>query len=287
MKLLLVDDEIITIRGILKGVDWERLPFEKVLTATGAAEAKELMTREKAEILLCDIEMPGESGLKLLEWIREQNMQTECIFLTCHEEFDFAREAMRLKGMDYLLKPIPYDELTDVLIKAAETVREKHQDSRYLEYGRQQLAGMKERALVQGENLPEARKVVETVKRYIWEHFDEELSVQQLAKQVYISADYLYRIFKKYENMTPVDYMTNAKMLYAAELLNNPDMSISHAAVLSGYSNYCYFSRVFKKYYGMTPSQYKRKCGEKKEEAHDVSVSESESGLDENGGTGI
>lgn len=76
-------------------------------------------------------------------------------------------------------------------------------------------------------------------------------------------------------------------MLYAAELLKNPDMSISHAAVLSGYSNYCYFSRVFKKYYGMTPSQYQREYGEKQEEMCDVSVSESESGLDEDRRTGI
>ena len=244
MKLLLVDDEIVTIKGILKGVKWERLPFEKVLTATGAQEARELLCSEQIEIMLCDIEMPGESGLKLLEWIREQNMKTE-------------------------------------------TVREKHLDSRYPEYGRQQLAGMKEQALVHEENLPDARRVVETVKKYIWEHFDDELSVQALAKQVYISADYLYRIFKKYENTTPVEYMTSSKMLYAAELLKNPDMSISHAAVLSGYSNYCYFSRVFKKYYGMTPSQYQREYGEKQEEMCDVSVSESESGLDEDRRTGI
>lgn len=287
MKLLLVDDEIVTIKGILKGVKWERLPFEKVLTATGAQEARELLCSEQIEIMLCDIEMPGESGLKLLEWIREQNMKTECIFLTCHEEFDFARKALKLKGMDYLLKPVPYDELTDILIKAVETVREKHLDSRYPEYGRQQLAGMKEQALVHEENLPDARRVVETVKKYIWEHFDDELSIQALAKQVYISADYLYRIFKKYENTTPVEYMTSSKMLYAAELLKNPDMSISHAAVLSGYSNYCYFSRVFKKYYGMTPSQYQREYGEKQEEMCDVSVSESESGLDEDRRTGI
>ena len=79
-----------------------------------------------------------------------------------------------------------------------------------------------------------------------------------LAKQVFISADYLYRIFKKQEGMTPGEYITNAKMQYAAELLKQPEMNISKAAILSGYSNYCYFTKVFKKCYGVTPSQYKR-----------------------------
>ena len=79
MKLLLVDDEIVTIRGILKGVDWEQASFEKVLTATDAAEAKELLLTERPEIMLCDIEMPGESGLKLLEWVREQKLRTSIL----------------------------------------------------------------------------------------------------------------------------------------------------------------------------------------------------------------
>lgn len=280
MKLLLVDDEIVTIRGILKGVDWEQVFFEKVLTATDAAEAKELLLTERPEIMLCDIEMPGESGLKLLEWVREQKLRTECMFLTCHEEFDFARRAMKLKGMDYLLKPIPYDELTDILIKAAETVREQEQKHRYQEYGKQQLNGLKEQVLSDEENIPDAKKVVETIKKYIWEHFEEELTVEKLARQVFISADYLYRIFKKYENMTPVEYMTNAKMLYASEILKQPGISISHAAVLSGYSNYCYFTKVFKKYHGMTPSRYKQAYGEKTEVDINGSVSESKGGMD-------
>lgn len=107
------------------------LPFEQVFTATNALIAKNILKKEQIDIMLCDIEMPGESGLKLLEWVRDEKMNTECIFLTCHEEFDFARKAIKLKGMDYLLKPIPYDELTDVLLKAAELWKKKIQRNQY------------------------------------------------------------------------------------------------------------------------------------------------------------
>jgi YesN/AraC family two-component response regulator len=266
MKLLLVDDEIVSIKGIQKGIDWNLMPFEKVFTATSAAAAREIMKKEKIDIILCDIEMPGESGLKLLEWIRTEKINTECIFLTCHEEFQFARKALQLQGMDYLLKPIPYDELMDILLKAVETIFEKNQVSRYLEYGKQQLSSMEKKELGKCENITDIQKLIVKVKKYTWEHLQEELSAEILAKQVYISADYLYRIFKKHEGITPSEYITNAKMLYASEVLKNPKIGISHAAVLSGYSNYCYFTKIFKKFYGVTPSQYKRLHGEKRTE---------------------
>lgn len=258
MNLLLVDDEIVSIKGIQKGVSWELLPFDQVFTATNALIAKSILKKEKIDIMLCDIEMPGESGLKLLEWVRTEKMSTECIFLTCHEEFDFARRAIKLKGLDYLLKPVPYDELTDVLLKAAETLEEKNSEIQYLEYGRKCLADMEKKVLVGHDTSADVQKVLLTVKKYILNHIQEEITVEILAKQVFISSDYLYRIFKKQEGMTPGEYITNAKMQYAAELLKKPEINISNAAILSGYSNYCYFTKVFKKYYGLTPSQYKR-----------------------------
>ena len=261
MNLLLVDDEIVSIKGIQKGVNWGLLPFEQVFTATNALIAKNILKKEQIDIMLCDIEMPGESGLKLLEWVRDEKMNTECIFLTCHEEFDFARKAIKLKGMDYLLKPIPYDELTDVLLKAAETLEEKNTENQYLEYGRKCLADMEKKVLGGHETGTDVQKLLVTVKKYILDHIQEEISAEILAKQVFISADYLYRIFKKQEGMTPGEYITNAKMQYAAELLKQPEMNISKAAILSGYSNYCYFTKVFKKCYGVTPSQYKRQPG--------------------------
>ena len=61
--------------------------------------------------------------------------------------------------------------------------------------------------------------------------------------------------------MTPGEYITNAKMQYAAELLKQPEMNISKAAILSGYSNYCYFTKVFKKYTGVSPGEYIRTNG--------------------------
>lgn len=256
MNLLLVDDEIITIKGIMKGVDWSILPFDNVYTVTSAAKAKEIFAQNSVDIMLCDIEMPGENGLDLLEWIRQQKYRTECIFLTCHEKFDYAQRALQLKGMDYLIKPVPYDELQDVLFKAVEVIRRTDQDNRYMEYGKSKLEEVKE-SVLQENDPTDIQKLLTNVKQYIWNHLQEELSVNLLAKEVFISADYLYRLFRKNEGMSVGEYITNARMLYASELLKSQEVGVSRAAILSGYSNYCYFTKVFKKYYGVTPSKYK------------------------------
>ena len=53
---------------------------------------------------MSDIEMPGESGLQLLEWVRNEQMEIACIFLTAHADFTYAKTAMRLDSVDYILQ---------------------------------------------------------------------------------------------------------------------------------------------------------------------------------------
>jgi len=60
MKILVVDDQPDVVAGILDGVNWRALHVEKAYSALSAAEAKDLLLREKIDILLCDIEMPGK-----------------------------------------------------------------------------------------------------------------------------------------------------------------------------------------------------------------------------------
>lgn len=77
MKILVVDDQPDVVAGILDGVNWRALHVEKAYSALSAAEAKDLLLREKIDILLCDIEMPGESGLSLVAWLQKQGRETK------------------------------------------------------------------------------------------------------------------------------------------------------------------------------------------------------------------
>lgn len=123
MKLLIVDDQVSVVAGLLRGVNWASLGFSVVDTAYNVVDAKASLLRSAAEVMLCDIEMPMESGLDLLAWIRANGMNTRCIFLTAHAKFDYAREAMHLGGFDYIVQPAPYAQITKVVEKAVQEVR--------------------------------------------------------------------------------------------------------------------------------------------------------------------
>lgn len=123
MVILLVDDDLDVIEGIMDGVDFEALGFQQVFCAQTSKRAKEILCSQAVSVMLTDIEMPGGSGLALLEWVRDNGMKTVTVFYTAFANFDYAQKAIELHCFAYFLKPIPYDELKDQLIRAGQEAR--------------------------------------------------------------------------------------------------------------------------------------------------------------------
>lgn len=96
MNLLIVDDEQQILQGILSGVSWELLGFSEVFTAGGYEQAVEIFEHHPIEILLSDIELDRRSGLDLIEWVNDHSPDTACLILSCHEDFNFAKRAVKL-----------------------------------------------------------------------------------------------------------------------------------------------------------------------------------------------
>jgi len=122
LQILIVDDEIHTIEGIQAGVNWHNLGITAVYTAYSVNQAKAILNSEKIDLLLSDIEMPHASGLELAEWVSEHCPQIETIFLTCHAEFNYAKQAIQLGSFGYMLKPVPFDELEQILSRAIDKI---------------------------------------------------------------------------------------------------------------------------------------------------------------------
>ena len=118
MNVLLVDDDRFVIAALEKKIDWNALSITDVYTACNVTQAQTIMTQNEINICVCDIEMPGKSGLDLLSWVRENNMDTLFIFLTSYADFSYAQKAISLSSMDYLLKPIDFSKLSQILEKA-------------------------------------------------------------------------------------------------------------------------------------------------------------------------
>lgn len=123
MDILLVDDDLDVIEGILDGVDFEALGCQRVHMARSARQAKDIMEHHDIAVLLTDIEMPGGSGLELLEWVRDSGLHTVTLFYTSFPYFDYAKKAIELHSFAYFLKPIAYPEMQEHLRRAMEEAR--------------------------------------------------------------------------------------------------------------------------------------------------------------------
>ena len=109
----------------------------------------------------------------------------------------------------------------------------------------------------------ENTSIVEVVKKYIEEHYNEEISRNELAGIVYLNADYLARLFKKEEGISITDYVIRMRIKKASELLQYSEISINEIAMKVGYDNFSYFSRLCKKMLGCSPKDYRKKAKEK------------------------
>ncbi len=125
MTVLLVDDIPRVVQSVQDGINWGRIGVTQVFSVYSARQAKEILTKEQVDILLCDIEMPYQNGFDLLKWCREQDMDLECIFLTAHADFEYARQALALDSFDYILQPAPLEDIAKAVENAMQRLGEK------------------------------------------------------------------------------------------------------------------------------------------------------------------
>lgn len=255
MRLLIVNDEVIAAKGVMTGIDWKEYGIHEVDVAFEADTAKKLLTESRFDILLCDIEMPGESGIQLVQWIREEKIDIEVIFLTCHADFEFAQEAIRLQCKNYILVPSAYDVIAENVHEVVLEIEKTREARKYQQYG-QLWIGEKEDELRTISSSPQ--DTVEKAENYIGKHLnDSELSVNKIAEQMYLNSDYLNRIFKRIKGQSIGHYILQKRMEMAADLLKQGNISATKIAELVGYNTYSAFVAAFKNHFGYPPSKHK------------------------------
>ncbi len=101
--------------------------------------------------------------------------------------------------------------------------------------------------------------VVEQLVNYLEDHYNEKVSLDQIAENMYLSPFYISKIFKSETGDTPIRHLINIRLEKAKELLEKGyGGSIQEIAAMVGYDDAYHFSKLFKKHYGITPSQAKK-----------------------------
>lgn len=133
IKVFLVEDEIIIRKGIRNNVDWNSYGFEFVGEAGDGERAYPMILKSKPDILLTDVKMPFMDGLELSRLVKKALPKTKIIILSGYDEFDYAKEAIKIGVSEYLLKPVTSVNLVEALKKAGERIWEEEEHSRLLE----------------------------------------------------------------------------------------------------------------------------------------------------------
>ena len=127
IRLLLIDDEQPIREGIRARLAHAGIVFDEVLEASDGLEALTLLKAHPCDIVLSDIRMPKLGGLELLKEMKRRGMNARTILFSGHADFSYAREAISLGVVDYLLKPVGETELAEAVRKAvADRLRRVH-----------------------------------------------------------------------------------------------------------------------------------------------------------------
>ena len=115
-----------------------------------------------------------------------------------------------------------------------------------------------------GEEKNKATDKIKKVIKYVEEHYDGDITVEDAAELINVTPSYFCRIFKASIGNTFVNFINNYRIMQAKQKLLKPEATITEVMYETGFSNYSYFNRVFRKYSGYSPTEYKQKYLEEK-----------------------
>lgn len=146
MKVFLVEDEIIMREGIRNNIDWEKEGFEFAGEASDGELAYPLIQDSKPDILITDIRMPFMDGLELSRRVKKEMPDIKIIVLSGYDEFEYAREGIRIGITEYLLKPIDGNKLLEAVKRVAQLILSERESQMESKPGQEQDSGKSRQA---------------------------------------------------------------------------------------------------------------------------------------------
>lgn len=281
-NILVADDENI-----------ERMIVKKVLTdcygdgcrvfdAVNGREAAEIAEREDIHIAVLDICMPAMNGIEAARAIKRLRPDCAVLFLSAYDDFQYARAALAVRAVDYLLKPCADKELINAMDAAARVF----EASREYRLGKAAMRGQGGGAFCvptdgdaessgnagnfgttgnpgnAGERDEDAgAQTAMEIISFIRENYHRDLSLSEAAGRVNFSEPYFCKFFKSTFSVTFTSYLTGLRIDEAMRLLKETGLNVREIGARVGYPEPNYFAKVFRRTAGMSPSDYRAKHG--------------------------
>ena len=221
----------------------------EVLRATNGQEGWNKAVAEVPDIIISDVMMPGMSGVELCSRLKQdaRTSHIPVILLTARTALTFRIEGLDTGADDYLTKPFSLRYLEARvwnLLHSRQKLRER--------YKREVTLQPVNVALTSPDEL-----FLEKAMKFIEANLTESnLSVEELGRAVGMSRVTLYRKIKALTNQSAIEFIRNARLNRAAQLISQQKVTINEVAYLVGFTDVDYFRKCFKEHFGKTPTAY-------------------------------
>jgi two-component system response regulator YesN len=245
-NLLVVEDEELIRRNLVKKIRENAPDFPVVAEADNGQAALDAVEEVHPDVVVTDIRMPVLDGLGLIRELYFGHPDVKVVIVSGYDEFAYAQTAIQYGVKDYLLKPVPVEELRATLARLRIQLDKERREFEEAHLGFPEVSAQEELAAA--------------VKEYLRGRYAEEISLGGLAQRFRVNASYLARVFKRFAGVAPVRYIRELRIAAARRLLDEePLLEVKQVADLVGYPDQGYFSRVFKKSTGMSPLEYRER----------------------------
>lgn len=239
-SVMLIDDEYWTLQGLEKLFDWERHGYAVTGAFEDAISALEAMTENAPDLVLTDIRMPEMNGLEMIRRAREAGVCSVFVVISGYSDFEYARGALKYGALDYLLKPVSYQEAEALLVRM-----DAHFDERA--------------SALPGPEPETSNEQFNALLQYMREHYAQRLQLKELAKAFFLNPTYCSELFNKKLGISFSRYLNQLRIDRCCTLLRTTVQSAEEIAAQVGFVDGTHFHKVFKSITGETPGQYRKK----------------------------
>lgn len=242
LDVLVVEDEEIEREALIRLVERR---YSDDLRVCGFAESGEAAVARaqtlRPDVILLDIEIPGFDGLEVARRVKRAGVDAEVVIVTAYSRFEYAKEALKLEAVDYIVKPYSIRTLdqtmTRVIGRAAARIGREKPD--------------------QNAGTPTSTQIdnpIDRAKAYIESRYIRQITLDEVARAAGMSKYHLSRTFREVVGVGVKEFTIRCRIEHARRLMRQ-GRSVAEAAYDAGFTDPNYFSRAVRKHTGMTPTE--------------------------------
>lgn len=253
-KVVIIDDEPIIVEGLSRTIDWSKWDLKVVGSANNGEEGLEVIRRERPDIIISDIRMPGIDGLTMVAALKSEFPYMQITILTGYRDFEYARRAIGLGVSGFMLKPSKIEEVEEnigIMKDRLDEIKRVHP-----EVFDEKICEPEDD---EPEDSPASSFIVNNALEYMREHFNEKIRLVDVADEIYVSQWHLSKLLNKHTGSNFSELLNGIRIEKAKNLLKDPSLRICDISDMVGFSDFTHFSRVFKKCEGISANEYRNR----------------------------